>query len=255
LNERIPELDKADFYRDYPSFKQWAAEEVIDDVDRFSRTLGKLKLHPTATILEIGFGEGRFLDWAKHHGYQVEGIEIIPEMVAHASARGHLVYLGSLTQLESAGRRFDLVAAFDVIEHLTLPEILHLIHCADQVLNQEGRILLQFPNASSPFSALYQNGDVTHQSALSKGSLEQLARTKGWVVAQVFNARVSSPHPFKQIKMLLSYMMRDAIEIIFSFAYYWTRCPLDPNIIVVLKRDTVANPKPISKSVTQCTGR
>jgi SAM-dependent methyltransferase len=235
--DRKPEFDRSDLYRNYSAFKGWGSEPVVDDMDRFSRTIDKLRLTAETSILEVGFGEGRFLDWARRRGYKVEGVEILPELVDYARMRGHTVHLGTVQQSIESSPRFDLIAAFDVIEHLTAPEIIDLLRSADLLLKPNGKILLQFPNASSPFSALYQRGDLTHQSNLSVASLEQISRPRGWKVAQSFNARPTSRHPLKCVKLWLAHSMRTFLEMIFSFAYYYGRNhPLDPIIIVVLER-------------------
>jgi SAM-dependent methyltransferase len=236
LDERTDPIDRASFYDDYAAHKRWGGGDLADDLDRYSVTFRKLRLPHGCSILEIGFGEGRFLDWAKRHGHTAEGVEILPEMVDFARARGHVVHLGPVHKLEEAGPRFDLIAAFDVIEHLTLQEILDLLESAHLLLKDGGRIVMQFPNGGSPFSALYQSGDVTHRCALSLSLMRQICPAKGWTVSKFFNARVSSRHPLKWLKWKLAHGLRDVLEIIFGLAYYGTRCPLDPNIIVVLER-------------------
>jgi len=236
LNDRSGSFNRSSFYGDYSAHKRWFGGLQVDDVDRYSPTFRKLRLPPDSSILEIGFGEGRFLDWAKRQGFAVEGVEILPEMVEHARTRGHVVRLGPISELDCGEARFDLIAAFDTIEHLTLAEIVELLLRAEKLLKPGGRIVLQFPNAGSPFSALYQSGDVTHQCALSVGLLEQICRSSGWRVAESFNARVTSERPLKQMKWKLIHLLRDLLEMVFGFAYYGVRCPLDPNVVVVLER-------------------
>jgi len=250
LEDRGAPFDRSSFYGVYSAHKRWGGGDTVEDIDRYSGTFRKLGLEGRLSILEIGFGEGRFLDWAKRSGHTAEGVEILPEMVDHARTRGHVVHLGPVHQLEQAGPRFDLIVAFDVIEHLTLSEILDLLHSADRMLKDGGRIVIQFPNAGSPFSALYQTGDVTHRCALSLGLLQQICPTRGWTVSQFFNARVTSSRFFKRIKWSLAHRLRDLLEIIFGLAYYGTRCPLDPNIVVVLERcqPTWSDTTPASKS-------
>jgi cyclopropane fatty-acyl-phospholipid synthase-like methyltransferase len=240
MDDRKPQVDRSVFYRHYSEHKQWIERELTDDIDRFSRTMGKLRLSPKASILEIGFGEGRFLDWARSKGHHVEGIEIIPEMVDRARKRDHVVHLGRIRQAISDGRRFDLIAAFDVIEHFSVAEILDFLEDAEYVLNPGGRLVLQFPNAGSPFSAPYQIGDVTHQTALSEAALNQISQTKGWVVTNSFNARVTHKPWLKRLKWGVAHLIRDAIEIVCAFAYYGWRYPFDPNVVAVLERSKAA---------------
>jgi SAM-dependent methyltransferase len=236
LDDRGAPFDRSSFYGVYSAHKRWGGGDAVGDVDRYSVTFGRLGLEGCVAILEIGFGEGRFLDWAKRRGHTAEGVEILPEMVDHARTRGHVVHLGPVHQLEQDGPRFDLIVAFDVIEHLTLSEILDLLNSADRLLKDGGRIVIQFPNAGSPFSALYQSGDVTHRCALSADLLQQICPTRGWAVSQYFNARVTSSRFVKRLKWIVAHRVRDLLELIFGFAYYGIRCPLDPNIVVVLER-------------------
>lgn len=48
---------------------------------RFRLELKSLKLKRAARILEIGFGHGHFMAWAKSQDYRVEGIEKNPHLV------------------------------------------------------------------------------------------------------------------------------------------------------------------------------
>ncbi len=235
------QFDRSVLYSQYSAHKKWIGSAPTTDVDRFSRTIRRLNLPQDASILEIGFGQGRFLDWARSRNYHVEGVEILPEMVQLALARGHIVHLGTINQLAGGTQKFDLIAAFDVIEHLDLSEIVELLANCSRLLTKNGKIVFQFPNAASPFSALYQSGDATHQTAVSAPALEQIARTKGFIVTQFFNARSSYHHPLKQIRTWVSHIMRDVVELILSYAYYGMRYPLDPNIAVVLERSKSAS--------------
>ena len=60
------------------------------------------------------------------------------------------------------------------------------------------------------------------------------------MVTKSFNARVTRKHLLKRIKWGFAHLLRDLIEIICGFAYYGTRYPFDPNVVVVLERGKAA---------------
>ena len=71
------------FYDTYTKWKEWeAGDGYLDRSDVFIKELGRTNIPTNARILEIGFGEGLFLDWAKSQGFKPIGIETIPELVS-----------------------------------------------------------------------------------------------------------------------------------------------------------------------------
>jgi hypothetical protein len=53
-------------------------------------------------------------------------------------------------------------------------EVRALFASLEEVLAPGARLILQFPNGSSPFVGHYFNGDLTHRTLFTRGSLEQL---------------------------------------------------------------------------------
>lgn len=124
-------------------------------------------------VLEIGFGNGGFLGWARQQGHTAAGVEFSEELVSRARGAGFAAY--SRQQDIDPQARFDLVAAFDVLEHVPSSEAEAFLSGLAARLAPGGRIVLRFPNAESPFGQWYQNGDVTHVSALGLSRLRQLS--------------------------------------------------------------------------------
>lgn len=127
-------------------------------------------------LLEIGFGNGSFLGWARDQGHIVFGVEIDPLQLS-ASERAGFNTRSSLSALTSA---FDIggldgVVAFDVFEHLTPSQLTELLQEIQRLLTPEGWILARFPNGDSPFGRLNQHGDLTHVTTLGSMALRQLA--------------------------------------------------------------------------------
>ena len=130
------------FYDDYLAFKSWDDKRpaVLDEI--FAIEAGRTGISPPAAALEIGFGPGHFLDWAAAKGYRTTGVEIIASLVESAARRGHRALLGLPREvLNPAVDRFDLIAAFDVFEHMTVEEIADFLRFAASLLNPGGRLL------------------------------------------------------------------------------------------------------------------
>lgn len=131
---------------------------------------------PPLAILEIGFGNGQFLGWCRQRGHAATGIETNPALLARALQADFECH-GSLAAL--AGRRFDLIVLFDVLEHLAdsaLPDFLRELACH---LAEGGRIIARTPNGGSPFGLNHQHGDPTHAAILTRNKLAYLATGAG----------------------------------------------------------------------------
>ena len=99
--------------------------------------------------------------YARSQQWQVTGTELNPHLALRGKAMGLDVHqMQDLTQW--ADGSFDLVVAFDVLEHVPPAEALAFLRALLRVLKPGGCVLLRFPNADSPFGLAHQNADVTH---------------------------------------------------------------------------------------------
>jgi hypothetical protein len=224
-----------ELYSSYSEMKGWSPDggsgnpRAFENILAGSQKLGRLK------ILEIGFGDGSFLDWARNAGHIVTGVEILPECVKAAATRGHDVHLAeNISGLEA--RSYDLILAIDVLEHLSLAQFGDLAKLANSVLKENGLIVARFPNGDSPFSGRYQTGDFTHERPLSSRSINQVLSPLGFVVTRAVNPRPKPISLGASLKVSIAYLVRDAMELFLGYLYFGYRTPMDPNIIVVLKR-------------------
>lgn len=224
-----------EFYASYVAFKSWQQTDDAPD-DTFEIEIGRAGIAPPAEILEIGFGRGRFLAWARQRGYAVTGVELIPELVERACSKGFVAYRGRVQDVpELCRQEFDLIVAFDVFEHLTRDELLELLRFLRRILKPSGRILVRFPNGASPFGLMYQHGDVTHITALGAAAMSQIAIAAGMKVVWVGNAaRSMSSGSHHWITKRIAYLARDAIESLIGKIYFRGRVPLDPNLTAVI---------------------
>ncbi len=99
-------------------------------------------------LLDVGCGTGQFLEAARRTGYRVTGIDPSRRQLEVARARFGLTDLHALTLAEYAhqasGAAFDVVAAFQVLEHVADP--LGFLAEARRLLRPGGQLAVGVPN-------------------------------------------------------------------------------------------------------------
>ncbi|MDA3790737.1 MAG: class I SAM-dependent methyltransferase [Desulfobacula sp.] len=190
-------------------------------------------------ILEIGFGEGLFLEWARESGFNITGVEINRDFYALAKERGHMVYLGDVKEVvRSSDKKYNGIFLFDVLEHLTMEEILSLFDFFQTILGKDGKILTRVPNGASPFGRFLQHSDATHITALTGAKIQDIAQLSELEVKGVYNgARSKKTGVHKNwILKWIAYGLRDLIQLAIGYLYYGENIPLDPNLTIVIGR-------------------
>jgi len=228
-------------YHGYENWKGWTKPFTYtnEDAAYFSGELNGIEL-ADSDLLEIGFGSGSFLAWARNRKARVSGTEINPALIEAARALGLRLLPAEfeLCASDHAGA-FDVIVAFDVFEHFTMDEIVVRLGAAETMLRAGGHLVLRFPNAQSPFGLAPQNGDPTHNAALSRSVFEQLIQgTTFEVVRYTRSYRVWSSPFGKRIVRGLRYLARDLIAALLN-AIYAQDIPWDPVVVLVLRKKSV----------------
>jgi SAM-dependent methyltransferase len=228
--------------RAYRSYELWKGDAGIADEaparDMFARELRRAMGTRTGKVLEIGFGEGRFLDVAKEAGNEVWGLEIVETYVERAKARGHTALVGTL---ESAAgvlpHDFDAVFLFDVFEHMDIEEIDAMLSRLVGMTSSNGIVVGRFPNGASPFFGRNQYGDLTHKSILSALKMRQLAVLSGWRLAGAYDEiRSHVGARFWGLPSRARLALAKLIGFVVSNAFLGRSHPMAPNLVVHLKR-------------------
>jgi len=187
-------------YKDYAeSFKNSTGRFDHVAADKWSPCLkyylrGWLPEDKNARIIDLGCGEGRILYLLKQMGYtNVEGVDISDSQLNIArQVSDEVIKADILGYLKDSTVKYDLILSFDVIEHLHKNEALEFLDLCSSKLNANGRLVLQTPNASSPFFGDVRYGDFTHELGFSPTLLSQLLRRAGFIKTEV---RETGPVP------------------------------------------------------------
>lgn len=229
-------------YDSYLEWKKWGKIQSGKTWQKqyFEKELDKADFASLDTVLEVGFGNGEFMLWAREKGIDVVGVEIIHELVARSKTQSFEAHLWNVAESDGndsplKGRKFDCIIAFDVIEHLSIKQALNALTHFANLLNPDGKIILRFPNGESPFSMLIYNNDQTHRTLFTRRKLQHLCLGTGLEVERYANsARVMNRNWLLPVKWLC-FRIRDLCELVLGYVYYNHRVPLDQCATAVLK--------------------
>ena len=163
------EAELSEFYRDV-YFEEKVSHTYsarYDDVElehkklRASATIEFIRqnIDPTATkrFLDIGCGEGFLLDAALTAGWDIAGVDfsidqmkrLNPELSDFAKAISPMDYLDLCI---NDGKKFDIIALQNVIEHVIDPSL--LMKKVKSILSENGILFAQIPNDFSDLQTL-----------------------------------------------------------------------------------------------------
>lgn len=151
------------------------------------------KLSARSKVLEVGFGNGELMGYFRALGHAVVGVEISDELVCRANSLGYVAYSGNVWEInELQPVKFDLIAAFDVMEHMNFEQLNAFFSWARKHLNEDGKLYLRFPEGASPFGLANQNGDFTHVTSLTKPKIEVLCNANSLYLLDYSDELLSS---------------------------------------------------------------
>lgn len=181
---------KEKFYKSYiSSHLSFAREEASSENIKkqfvfWDSYFGKfLPSDKKAMILDAGCGEGGLILWMRSLGYEnVFGVENSEEQIEAAKRLGILgIEKARMKEfLKNKKEIYDTIFLKDVIEHFDKEEALAILEMAFTSLKKGGKLIIQTPNAESPFGARYRYYDFTHETAFTPTSLNQIFKVVGF---------------------------------------------------------------------------
>ena len=135
-------------YSSGESGSRWSSEdigklkcaEVLQALDALAR--------PSASVLDIGSSGGQLLDYFKARGCVTAGVEYSAACRPILEGKGH----GYFASIEEARGRFDVITAFDLIEHLY--DVAGFFRRCGELLADGGALVLLTGDIGSPSARL-----------------------------------------------------------------------------------------------------
>ncbi|MCA9556495.1 MAG: class I SAM-dependent methyltransferase, partial [Myxococcales bacterium] len=176
---------------------EYTEEEVAH---RYMEAAEALHLAPEGgrTLLDVGCGEGFFLDHFQRQGWEVRGVDYTDEglMNHFPGLRERLVladFYGYLEAAAARGERYDLVTCNNVLEHVIEP--VELVRLLKGVVTPQGVCRIVVPNDGSWLQHEvvrrgYAEADFwlappEHLNYFTVESLGACLRSQGWEVVEL----------------------------------------------------------------------
>lgn len=173
---------------------------------------GWLPARVDARIIDLACGGGMLLHFFKDMGYtNLNGVDVSPEQIELARQVVPSIEHASIFDvLAKHNDTFDMITALDIIEHLTKDEVFQLLDGCWRALKPGGRLILQTPNAETPWGFPVRYADFTHEVCFTPQNLARLLELCGY---ESVEARESGPVPRGNgIKSYLRYLIWRAVR-------------------------------------------
>lgn len=147
IQNAVPEEDSIRLYSMGSSEERWT--KLPFEEGKTETVISKLTslLKDGDKVLDIGCGSGNFLDFAQARGCETHGVEYSISSLRNVNDKGHI----GLSRLDEVSQKFDLITAFDVIEHLY--DVPNFLNVCKTKLSSEGYLV-------------FLTGDISCNSAM-----------------------------------------------------------------------------------------
>ncbi len=229
---------------DYLSWKNWLGAESFGFLSKYEHKYYAAEIkkinkafNSDSVVLEIGFGNGCFLQFAKLNHWKITGIELNEKLVQMAKNNNFdALHSDNLRSFDNNTQ--DLIVAFDVLEHIPQDKLLGFLLEVKRILKPNGYFMARFPNGDSPFGLSHQNGDVTHVNFIGSGKVRYFANKLAVELVYIGGeARpfLASKNPLIDLSCILKKAMKKIISQFFS-TFYARPHYLSANLVIIFKK-------------------
>jgi len=120
----------------------------------YKRLRAVAALQPAGRLLDVGCGSGDFLAFAREHGWEVHGVELVDAAAAYCRDQLNLpVVTGDLLAARLPAAHFDVVTLWNALEHLHDPAA--ALREIRRILRPGGLLVAAVPDAGSLDARLF----------------------------------------------------------------------------------------------------
>lgn len=146
------------------------------------------------TVLDIGCGRGEFLELMQDNNISAVGVDTYEPFVGYCREKGFDTVCRDGIEYLSSSDGFDGIFAGQVIEHLSVQQIIALIDAAYEKLSDKGVLVLETPNPRS--LSIYCNAfylDPSHMKPVHPETLRYLLKNAGFTHIDIIYTKASKP--------------------------------------------------------------
>lgn len=199
--EEVDKFYREDFYADeYKYFNDSSLDVQNSDLEYNKKlwesdhsSLNQYYNGELKTILDIGCGWCKYLEWCKSNGYDVVGLDPSPESSEYGKSLNIDVRTSNFEQMVDLDKRFDLVVLKNVLEHVIEPESF-LSQINKNYMGSGSLLQIEVPNEFNPLQVSAQRlhglndwwvAPPAHLNYFSKDSLRNLCEAVGFKLVKV----------------------------------------------------------------------
>jgi 2-polyprenyl-3-methyl-5-hydroxy-6-metoxy-1,4-benzoquinol methylase len=187
----IPEFYESEVFEAYISYHE-GVRKLPSWCKPFFKYFPKNK---KGKLLDVGCGDGIFLNHAKEQGFEVWGIDFDKKSIEAIKRNFHIetVFPMSLEEFceyaKSKNLNFDVITFFEVLEHQDNPR--KFLDIVKSLLNEKGWIVGSVPNRERLFAEIdwkYFHGDYPphHFLRFSKSALEKIFKLNNFSHIEIY---------------------------------------------------------------------
>ncbi len=170
----------------------------------------EVSVHKGKTLLDVGCGVGRFCQGAHANGWDVCGIDVSKTAIETGKRFAKFpMQVSTLQEMVDGGRRFDVVTAFEVLEHLDDP-VAFIRQCAEVVM-PGGELFFTVPNWDCKEAQEATRSDLippVHVLFFTLPSLRRAISEAGLTIQGIGHIRSDVYPGFQRLKPLLKWIKR-----------------------------------------------
>jgi len=133
-----------------PYYEPWRNEDVVARQRMWAWRLEQVwNVSPKGKLLEVGAGDGNFIELASRAGYAVAATEFSEAAVGNIRERvpGIEVYQGEIEKLELPTESFDVIVVWHSLEHMRFP--FRALSAMHRALKSGGSLFIAVPNRNN----------------------------------------------------------------------------------------------------------
>jgi 2-polyprenyl-3-methyl-5-hydroxy-6-metoxy-1,4-benzoquinol methylase len=171
-------------------------------------------------LLDVACGDGIFVQMLQEEGWEVQGVDINAAMAKFGQDRDlPIIVDDALHYLHDSSQpsAWDVITAFQFVEHLTPAQNARLLRGAVRCLRPGGIIIIETLNPNTIMAHKWFHLDLTHERLIFPQMMELLMETCG--LRHVENSGINEVSKFERLHLKGDKEMRENFDRLNGFLY------------------------------------